>query len=499
MDNLQTTSTFDVKDIIQIILRNKWLLIIPIVLSTIVAYGGSYYLTPKYQSSTIIWIDKPASVSRELTSIIGSERYIRESGDDRRRKLQALRNEITSQVYLIQLIRDMKLDDDHDLTLEATKLREQNPAFTVDQIKVNILSEKLRKQITVNYVGKDQIELTIESSDPVKARDIATNLALIMESEKTKYEHDKILDNQRFADLQLERTEFYYQQAIDSLAQAYVRVTSLRLSDEISSDANKREILRDVNDTENDIGRYSNQVNGFTNQLKLIGLEKSRIEYNDEMIQLRTGIDGQISAYVNMMEKYPWTDQDVINVNIRLIDNMRQLELGIAPLVKEQFFSNTENERNILKDYFIAREYVDILKSRRTHLQNSYDNLINKINILPRLETEIADLEGRVEDAKRIRDAFRSEETTVGILFEQAKERTKYKVIEEAKIPFEPFWPDKNKIVILGFIMGLVIGGASILLKEILDSTFKKTEDVEAFLGLPVIAVIPKIDKMKFR
>ncbi|RKX22958.1 MAG: hypothetical protein DRP35_00640 [Candidatus Zixiibacteriota bacterium] len=499
MENLQTTNTFDVKDIFQIILRNKWILIIPIILSTIVAYGGSYFLTPNYQSSIIIWIDKPSSASRELTNIIGSDRYTRESSSDRQRKLQALRNEITSQAYLVQLIKDMKLDDDNDLTLEATKLREQKPRFTVDQIKIDILLKKLRKQITVNYVGKDQIELTIESSDPVKAKDMANNLALIMESEKTKYEHEKILDNQTFADIQLIKKERYYQKALDSLAQARIKVTTIKLPDEISSDENKRDILMDISDTENDIDKYVNQIGRIANQLKLLGLEEYRIKYNKKMTQLRTDIDGQILDYVNMMEKYPWTNQNVINKNIKLIDNIRQLESTVSALVKEQFSSNTENEQNILKNYFIAREYEDILRSRKTYLQDSYDNLTSKIDKLPRLEAEIADLEGRVEEARRFRDAFRSEETTVGILFEQAKERTKYKVIEPAKVPFEPFWPDKNKIGILGFIMGLVIGGSSVLLKEILDSTFKKTEDVEASLGLPVIAVIPKIDKMKFR
>ncbi|MEA1981699.1 MAG: Wzz/FepE/Etk N-terminal domain-containing protein [candidate division Zixibacteria bacterium] len=499
MENLQTTNTFDVKDIFQIILRNKWILIIPIILSTIVAYGGSYYLTPKYQSSIIIWIDKPSSVSRELTNIIGSDRYTRESGADRQRKLQALRNEITSQTYLVQLIRDMKLDDDNDLTSEATKLSKQNPRFTIVQIKIDILLKKLRKQITVNYVGKNQIELTVESSDPVKAKDIANNLALIMESEKTKYEHDKLLDNQNFVDVQLIKKDRYYQKLLDSLAQARVEVANIKLSDEISSDENKRDIFTDIRDTENDISKYSNQVDGFANQLKLLGLEKSHLKYNEKMVQLRTDIDGQIIDYVNMMEKYPWTDRNVINKNIKFIDNVRQLESTVSTLVKGQFSSNTEKEQNILKNYFIAREYEDIFKLRKTHLQDSYDNLISEIDKLPRLETEIADLEGRAEEAREVRNAFSKEETTVGILFEQAKERTKYKVIEPAKVPLEPFWPDKNKIGILGFIMGLVIGGSSVLLKEILDSTFKKTEDVEASLGLPVIAVIPKIDKMKFR
>jgi uncharacterized protein involved in exopolysaccharide biosynthesis len=497
--NSPKNKSFDVKDIMAILVRQKWLIIIPVIICSIVAYGGSYYLQPKYSASLIIWIDKPVSVSRELMSIIGSEGYRRESGEDRRRRLQALQNEITSQTYIYQLIRDLNLDNNPDITRQAAKMRETNPEFSVEELKYNLLLDQLRDQIAVAYVGANQIRLGAESTDPILARDIVSQLAEIMEAEKTKYEMEKILDNQNFADLQLQKTEHFYQQEIDSLTRAQARLSEFRLPEIISSEANRREIRLDIDRTRGEIKDSRSRQENLRTELAELDLDRSRLKFTDSLVRLRTDIDGEMVNLADLMERYPWTAENVININIRLNDYMKTLNSEIADLVDKQFSSYPSEQRQLLIDFFVIQEGVDILGSKQNQLQLFYNRMLERINQLPRLEAELAELERRVEAARRYRDAFKSEETTVEILSEQAKERTKYKVIEPARVPLAPFWPDRRRIGILGFVLGLVLGGVTMLLREILDSSFKRVDDVEEALGLPVIAVIPKIEKLKIR
>ena len=497
--NSRSNKSFDVSDILAIVNNRKWLIIIPVIICSIVAYGGTYYLQPKYSSSLIIWIDKPVSVSRELMSIIGSQGYRRETGEDRRRRLAALQNEITSQTYIHQLIRDLNLDSDPDISRQAAKMREGNPEFSVEKLKYNLLLEQLRDQISLAYVGTDQIRLTVESGDPVLARDIVTRLAEIMEAEKTKYELEKILDNQNFADLQLQKTEHFYQQEIDSLTRAQSRLTEMRLPETISSEANRREVQLDIDRTDGEIRGFRGRLEGIRKELAGLDLDGSRLRYTDSLVRLRTDIDSEVGNLAGLMEQFPWTAEIVINTNIRLNDFMKTLDAEIASLVTEQFNSYPIEQRQLLTDFFVIQENIDILGSKRNQLELAHERMVERINQLPRLEAELAEMENRVEAARRYRDAFKSEETTVEILSEQAKERTKYKVIEPARVPLAPFWPDRRKIAALGFILGLVIGGVAALLREMLDSSFKRIEDVEEALGMPVIAVIPKIERLKIR
>jgi uncharacterized protein involved in exopolysaccharide biosynthesis len=239
------------------------------------------------------------------------------------------------------------------------------------------------------------------------------------------------------------------------------------------------------------------ELESLRSTLQQYNLDGARLRYTDTLLDLRTAIDGLVSTYGEMMEKYAWNEQNVIDVNIRLNTQVKELERMIDREVKLQFASYPSNQQDLLTRFFVVQESVDISNSKERRLQRPLDELEQRVAYIPRLESEIAELQSRVEDARRYRDAFRSEETTVGILSEQAKERTKYKVIEPAELPLAPFWPDKRKIIILGFVLGLALGGAFVFLTELLDNSFRRVDEVESVLGLPVLATIPKVEKLK--
>ena len=487
----------NIRDIVSIAMKRKWLVIIPIIIVTCLAYGATYFLIPKYESSSIIWIDTPSNVSRELVNILGREQNSRESGDDRRRKLQALQNELTSQTYLSQLIIELNLDQDQGITKMAAKMREEKTAFSLDELKINIIIDQLRDQISVSSVGANQIMLKVESSDPVKARDMVTTLTRILEQEKTKYEMERILDNQSFADIQLEKIEYNYQQMIDSLTSAQSRITQLSLPENISSESNRREILFDIDNSKLEIDDLTDERKRHLNYLKSLGLDRLKLKYDDSIVNVRAEIDEQIVRYSNLMGKYAWNEQNVINVNIRLNDNLRLLDVIISEAVDKQFASYPENQREILRKYFSTDEQLDVFRSRKSKLEYSLAQIDQRINMIPRMQAEVSELERKVTESRRYRDAFRSEETTVSILSERAKERTKYKIIEPARIPLEPSWPDKRKILALGFMLGLILGAVAVFMVEMYDNSFKRVEDIEDALQLPVLATIPKIERLK--
>jgi polysaccharide biosynthesis transport protein len=65
-------------------------------------------------------------------------------------------------------------------------------------------------------------------------------------------------------------------------------------------------------------------------------------------------------------------------------------------------------------------------------------------------------------------------------------------------IPLEkPFRPDKAMNLFLGLVIGLICGIASSFAVEFLDSTFKTPDDVEEYLRLPMLGVIPRIKNIE--
>jgi polysaccharide biosynthesis transport protein len=65
-------------------------------------------------------------------------------------------------------------------------------------------------------------------------------------------------------------------------------------------------------------------------------------------------------------------------------------------------------------------------------------------------------------------------------------------------VPLEkPFRPDKPMNLMLGLIIGLMCGVAASFAVEFLDSTFKTPDDVEEYLRLPMLGVIPRIKNIE--
>lgn len=67
------------------------------------------------------------------------------------------------------------------------------------------------------------------------------------------------------------------------------------------------------------------------------------------------------------------------------------------------------------------------------------------------------------------------------------------KLISQAAPPAEPGFPPKMLLVFLGAVAGALIGMAYALLREGVDRTFRRADQIEAMTGLPVLAMVPTL------
>lgn len=108
------------------------------------------------------------------------------------------------------------------------------------------------------------------------------------------------------------------------------------------------------------------------------------------------------------------------------------------------------------------------------------DTRIIEINVTdpdPELARELAD-EIREQGAERIRQVMDVEAVNV---------------VDEANLPEEPVSPSKKKNTLLGAMAGLVLCGMIFTVKYLFDDSIKTAEDVEKYLGLSTLAMIPVI------
>jgi capsular exopolysaccharide synthesis family protein len=79
-----------------------------------------------------------------------------------------------------------------------------------------------------------------------------------------------------------------------------------------------------------------------------------------------------------------------------------------------------------------------------------------------------------------------------GILLSQAQSATTLTVIDTAQVPASPVQPSLRRNLLVGLIIGLLLAAGAIALLHYLDDTLQSPREVEARLGLPILAGIPR-------
>lgn len=106
---------------------------------------------------------------------------------------------------------------------------------------------------------------------------------------------------------------------------------------------------------------------------------------------------------------------------------------------------------------------------------------------------ELSKLEREVAANRQLYESFLAK-------FEESDMSSQYtitnaQIIDAAMVPGSPIKPDKNKFVLQWGLIGLFCGVLLSLFREQLHNTFRTNEDVEQKLALPVLGVVPLLDR----
>lgn len=78
---------------------------------------------------------------------------------------------------------------------------------------------------------------------------------------------------------------------------------------------------------------------------------------------------------------------------------------------------------------------------------------------------------------------------------ERNQKGSKFKIIDTARLPVKPFSPNFFKIFLIALASGVALGVFPLFVLDFIDTSFKDVEEVEEYIGVPVICAIPIIEK----
>ncbi|MDZ4722447.1 MAG: Wzz/FepE/Etk N-terminal domain-containing protein [candidate division Zixibacteria bacterium] len=502
----QATRITDIQDILTIVRKRKWLIILPWLFVALAAWGGSYLLTPQYKSFAIVSVDPNVRLSGDLQKLLGLDQRYRQTQAQQSAMLKSLYNEITSTRY-VDLTNDrLHLDDNEELRESARRIAARQQAagtlMSEEQVRLLILQDQLKEQIKVSMAGEDQIEITAMSTSQGRARDMANVLADVFIEERLKQELSSLRSSQDFSDVQLQKYEKQLAVLIDEKTQFEREFLNVQLDVNTTSESNRNELRAEIVENNNDIDKFYEAEKKALSKLGSrsgVNIARLTLSQTDESREIKNQLTRETSNSANLMVTHSWDDPQMVNMRLKMNSLNKNLEIEQRRMINDQFASLDDTTRQLLTDLFAARSNLDFCYANKTNLESALNALDNKVNTIPEYQAQLDRLNREVAAATEIRDKFKDQQESSNIsqALLQDVSTSKYRKVEPAKLALAPFSPNRLKIVLMGFMLGLVIGAAAAILSELFDKSFKRVEDVQDFLGLPVLGVMPKMEILR--
>lgn len=344
----------------------------------------------------------------------------------------------------------------------------QNPAEALSSgISVRVLADTYIVELSVddadpamaqllaNGIAKTYIDLNVTAAVANTTRVINELLAQIepMKDEIAEKEQERI-DLSRAAD-------YYAPDAQESsigsrMAQLERELTSLQIA------LGEREsVLKAIKEIEEGGGNYDS-LTVVANDSIIIGLKEEAYNLEQELEELSAA--------------YKASHPKTVAVRVALNEVPRKI--------------TAEAERIITK----ARTEYAVDQRRVKDLQRQLKRAREEGLGFSQTFSEIETLDAEIRDLRRIYELINSRIKEISL--NQDTLVNNLRVLESASKPVTPVRPRKALNLAAGLLLGMFLGIGTVFFIDYLDNTIRDSEDIEHFLGLPLLSIMPKSDDM---
>ena len=457
-------------------MRRMWWIIIPLLLSILVGLGWYLRLPKIYRASTLILV-QPQKVPQEYVREIVSSNI-----EDR---VRTITQQVTSRTNLEKIIREFGLYSEPG-----------RPLFMEDKV------EGLRKRITVDVSGgggrgANAFQISFVGPYPNQVADVTNALTSYFIAENLKLREDQAIGTAEFLteeletirrrliekEAELKRYRESYMGGLPEQLDTNLRILERLQQQMVTNQENLREAenrkllvqqqLADAIKTRKSTtppppARPGEEPEESLEQLKrlLTSLEARYTQRHPDVVRVKKKIADLESKEKSVPKKTEDIPEDTafIQAERGMVNQLREIDLQIQNLKTEAVQLNSQ-----IKRYETLVENTPKREQELMSMNRDYDNIRETYNSLlsRKLEAELA------------------------VSMERKQKGEQFRILDPAKAPMKPFKPDMRRIFLMSIALGLALGCGLAYVREMMDTSFRRPEEIEDFLHVPVIASLP--------
>lgn len=475
-------------DYMAIAKRRKWALIVPILATPVLAYLLCFALPKQYTSQTVVLVQQPTvSDSYVSTSVT----------DDLNRRLATMQERVLSRTRLEPVIEKVGLYADERGKVPMEDL--------VNRLRKQIVISPVKPMAQTRDLEVPGFTVKVTAGDPQIAQKICQEVTSMFMDENFKIREERAEDTTTFLtrqvadaktklddqDAKLATFKSKYLGALPDNEQANL---SLLAGLNTQLEASTQALSRAQQDKAFAESMLSQQLAAYQSSGGLSTPDSLQKQLSDAQTELAT-------LQTRYTDDYP----DVIKAKRNIADLQRKIAASPsagAPVPDSKGQRSGVEPPEIEQLRAQVHQY-DLAIQEKTAQQRDFQRQIalyqSRIQLSPSVEEQYKEVTRDYQTALDFYNDLlkkRSESAVVSDL-QHRQESDQFRVIDPPNLPDSPSFPIRLYFILGGIGAGLVFGILFALLFEARDKTLRTEKDVEFFLQLPTLALIPSVAGMK--
>jgi polysaccharide chain length determinant protein (PEP-CTERM system associated) len=476
---MKTSPALDLKKILNVLyVRKGMILVIALVIFTLTAYVAMS-LPNIYRSSILILVSPqklPASyVAPTVTTTV-------------EQRVRAVSEEILSRTTLERVVREFDL---------------YPPQVGSDNMDARLA--RLGKNIQIDVRNNDTFRLSFDHESPERAMQVAARLGSIFIDANLEVREQQAIGTTTFISAEADRLRKDLE-----LKEVHVNKFKADFRNELPDqlDANLRTLEQFRAE------QQSNMVRLTSLQERKANLEKQLVEIRFVLPDARLSKDPEGRQIVpswqqleirrqeleDFLTRYSDKHPDIIRLrnevkSLEAESRVRQSKAQGSPSLVVPAPVGNPLQDTIVKQIADLNVEINALRATNETLRTQIASYQIRVDNTSARANELAKI-SRTYDVtlKKYQDLLaKSFDSQLSQNMEKQQQGERFRLVDPAHKPDTPVRPNRPVILLLGLLAGIGAGVALVVFLDNMDTSFKRSEDLDGYLSVPLLASIPAV------
>ncbi|MGI8813238.1 MAG: GumC family protein [Pyrinomonadaceae bacterium] len=381
-----------------------------------------------------------------------------------------------------------------------------------EQVRVNRYASTLAGGLTVEQrEGTNIVDINVVSTDPVVAARVADEVAIIFKNDDA--DRETLGARQAAADLaksieQLRATisEQEAQLIVDMrdnkmpLQEKGQDLLASRLSSLSDTWLKAMESRRQLEGRYNAAASANSRGEGssipeltdskiYQDAVRLS--TERRLKLQDDIRSLDKQIQGAETDKAELLVKYTPEYPEVKKMEERinsLKGNKERMEKDVSQIIDKD---KKSVDRDAVSGALVSlRSQLESKRREESQSLAAYEQEAARANIQGQAETKLTTAKREIETGRNLLDTYTQRQKEQELAIASGRPDN-IKIASNAVVPGAPIGPQRNRNILVAFLLSLATGIGLAFLLDYLDDSVKTSDDIGRHLGLPTLALIP--------